>query len=65
VTFLISIPTTERSLSAMKIIKNRLRNKIDAEFLTSTMIIYIERDIATSFNSDSIIEDFKSLKECR
>jgi len=27
------------------------------------MIIYIERDIATSFSSDSIIEDFKSLKE--
>ena len=59
----ISTVTTERSFSAMKIIKNRLRNKMDAEFLASTMIIYIERDIATSFSSDSIIEDFKSLKE--
>jgi len=46
----------------MKIIKNRLRNKIEVESLTSSMIIYIERDIATSFSSDSIIEDFKSLK---
>jgi len=36
---------------------------LEAEFLASTMIIYIERDIATSFRSDSIIEDFKSLKE--
>jgi len=25
----------------------------------------MESDIATSFSSDSIIEDFKSLKECR
>jgi len=31
---------------AMKIIKNKLRNKMEAEFLASTMIIYIERDIA-------------------
>jgi len=35
---------------------------LEAEFLASTMIIYIERDIATSFSSNSIIEDFKSLK---
>jgi len=27
------------------------------------MIIYIERDIATNFSFDSIIQDFKSLKE--
>jgi len=30
------------------------------EFLESNMIIYIERDITASFNSDSIIKDFKS-----
>jgi len=59
----VSTTTTERSFSAMKIIKNKLRNKMEAEFLASTMIIYIERDIATSFSSDSIIEDFKLLKE--
>jgi len=28
---------------------------MNVEFLTSSMIIYIERDIVTSFNSDSII----------
>jgi len=50
---------------AMKIIKNKLRYKMEAEFLASTMVIYIERDITTNFISDSIIEDLKSLKECR
>jgi len=35
------------------------------KFLACTMIIYIERDILTRFSSDSIIEDFKSLKEHR
>jgi len=61
----VSTATTEISFSTMKIIKNKLRNKMDAEFLASTMIIYIERDIATNYSSDSIIEDFKSLKECK
>ena len=36
---------TERYFSAMKIIKNKLRNKTEAEFLASTMIIYIEKGI--------------------
>jgi len=36
---------------------------MEAEFLASTMVIYIERDSTTTFSFDSIIEDFKSLKE--
>jgi len=34
-------------------------------FLASSVIVYIERDITTNFSSDSIIEDFKSLKKHR
>jgi len=49
----------------MKIIKNRLWYKMEAKFLTSCMIIYIEKNIATNFSSDSIIEDCKALKECK
>jgi len=64
-TLLVSATTIERSFSAMKIIKNRLRNKMEVGFLANTMIIYIERDIATRFSSNSIIENFKSLEECR
>jgi len=54
--------TTEKYFSAMKIIKNMLRNKMEAKFLTSSMITYIGWDIAKKFSFDSIIEDFKSLK---
>jgi len=61
----VSTTTTKRSFSAMKTIKKKLRNKMKAKFLASTIIIYIERDIATSFSFDSIIEDFKSLKKRR
>jgi len=45
----------------MKIVNNRLRNKMEVEFSASSMIVYIKRDISTSFSFDSIIEDFKLL----
>ena len=38
---------------------------MEDEFLANSMVIYIEREIAESFNSNLIIEDFKSLKERR
>ena len=52
----VSIATTERYFSVMKINKNRLRNKMEIEFLPSSMLIYIERDTVLNFSSDSIIE---------
>jgi len=57
----VSTTTTKRYFFTMKIIKNRLRNKMEIEILASTMIIYIIKDIAInfSFNFDLIIEDFK------
>ena len=61
----ISTTTTERSFSEMKIMKTRLRNKMEDKFLANSMVIYIEREIGESFSFDSIIDDFKSLKERR
>jgi ribosomal protein L31E len=57
----VSTATTERSFSAMKIIKNKLRNKMKAGFLADSMSVYIEREIAATINSDTIIDEFKAL----
>lgn len=58
----VSTATTERAFSAMKIVKTRLRNKMEDEFLANSLVVYIEREIAESFNLDSILDDFVSLK---
>lgn len=58
----VSTATTERGFSAMKIFKNRLRNKMSDEFLANNLVIYIEREIADTFDSGSIIDEFKELK---
>ncbi|PWA48476.1 hypothetical protein CTI12_AA490610 [Artemisia annua] len=58
----VSTATTERGFSEMKIFKNRLRNKMSDENLANSMVIYIEKEIADKFDSESIIEEFKGLK---
>ncbi|PWA71855.1 Dimer domain-containing protein [Artemisia annua] len=54
--------TIERGFSAMKIFKNRLRNKMSDQNLANSMVIYIEKEIANKFDAESIIEEFKDLK---
>jgi hypothetical protein len=42
----------------MNIIKTRLRNKIEDEFLTDSLMLYIEKEITTTLSTDLIIDDF-------
>jgi hypothetical protein len=61
----VSTATTERAFSAMKIVKIKLRNLIEDDFLANYLIVYIEKEIAERFTSDMIIDDFYSMKERR
>ena len=54
----VSTATTERAFSAMKIVKNRLRNRMDDDFLSDSLVLYIEKDIAKDFSLDSLLDDF-------
>ncbi|PWA41854.1 hypothetical protein CTI12_AA547910 [Artemisia annua] len=58
----VSTATTERAFSAMKICKNRLRNKMADEFLADSLVVYIEKEIAETFSSDYVVDVFKNLK---
>ncbi|KAL9429783.1 hypothetical protein AB3S75_031583 [Citrus x aurantiifolia] len=61
----VSTATTERSFSAMRIVKTRLRNKIEDEFLIDSLIMYIEREIAEKLSIESIVNEFRDMKERR
>jgi len=54
---------TERAFSMMKIVKIRLRNRMEDDFLANYLIVYIEKEIAERFIIDMIIDDFYSMKE--
>jgi len=47
--------SVERAFSAMKIIKTKLRNKINNVWLNDLMICYIEREIFKSLDDVDII----------
>ncbi|XP_050290373.1 uncharacterized protein LOC126728619 [Quercus robur] len=59
----VSTATTERAFSAMKLVKTELRNKMEDDFLNDSLMLYIEKDIASTFSLDSIVDDFEDLKE--
>ena len=64
-TLLVSTATIERAFSTMKVVKTNLRNKLENDFLTDSLMLYIENDITSIFSLDSIIDDFENLKERR
>ena len=45
----------KRALLAMKIVKTRLINRIDDEFLANSLTVYIEKDVASQFGIHSIV----------
>jgi hypothetical protein len=56
----VSTTTTEQAFSAMNIIKTMLHNKIEDEFLTDFLMLDIEKEIAATLSTDSIIDDFQN-----
>ena len=48
-------------MSAKNVMKIDFRNKMEYEFLTDFMILFIERDITAKISTNSIIDDFKKI----
>ncbi|KAL6510917.1 hypothetical protein OROGR_022041 [Orobanche gracilis] len=69
VTLILTLPvstaTTERSFSAINIVKTTLRYMMEDEFLADCMMVHIEKEIAEEISIDSLIDDFRELKERR
>lgn len=47
----VSTATTERTFSVMSHVKYELRNKMEDEYLTNSLIVYIEKEIAKQFST--------------
>lgn len=64
-TLSVSTATIERSFSAMKLLKTSLQNKMEEELLADSMIVYIEREFTARIDTDSVINEFYSMKNRR
>ena len=63
--FPVATATVERSFSAMKLIKNDLRNKMSDQFMNDCLVSYIENDRLDCISNDVIIEYFRRMKPRR
>ena len=43
-------------------LKTRLRNRMENEFLADNIIVYIEKEIAGNFTIEMIMDEFYSMK---
>ena len=55
----------ENSFSAMKYIKNELRNRMGDHWMNDCLIVYIEKDVACSIDNEIIMQRFQNIKTCR
>jgi hypothetical protein len=61
----VTTATVERSFSAMKIVKDRLRNRMGDQWLYDLLVIYIEKDLSLLVDNEEIIKRFMKMKERR
>ena len=61
----VATATVERSFSAMKYIKNELRNRMGDQWMNDCLIVYIEKNIACSINNETIMQRFQNMKTRR
>nr|XP_016476798.1 PREDICTED: uncharacterized protein LOC107798335 [Nicotiana tabacum] len=61
----VATATIERAFSAMKFIKNDLRNRMDDDFLSGCIVPYVEREVFSIVSNESIIKTFQEMKSRR
>ena len=61
----VATASMERSFSAMKYIKNELRNRMGDQWLNDFLSVYIEKDIARRIDNESIKQRFQNMKPHR
>ena len=61
----VATASVERAFSAMKIVKTPLRNKMGDQWLSDSMLVYIERDVFAFIDNEPIMRRFHDMKHRR
>ena len=61
----VSTATAEHAFSILKILKTRLRNKIDDGYLANSLLVHVEGETVGNYTYEDIIADFKDMKDRR
>ena len=61
----VATTTMERAFSAMKIVKNRLCNRMGDAWMNDCLVTYIEKDVFNKIGNEVIIQRFQNMKSRR
>ena len=61
----VATATVERVFSAMNIVKNRLRNRIGEEWVSDSLVVYIEKEFSDRVTTEDIMQRFQKMKTRR
>ncbi|KAJ1276189.1 hypothetical protein BS78_05G195100 [Paspalum vaginatum] len=62
-TLSVATATVERCFLAMKIVKNVLRNKIGDEYMSHSLICFVEKDMLNKIPNEVIVDAFYKMKD--
>lgn len=58
----VATATVERVISAMSIVKDRLRNRMGDQWMNDSTIVYVEKDIFLKLDNEVIVQRYQSMK---
>ncbi|XP_060190542.1 uncharacterized protein LOC132619747 [Lycium barbarum] len=61
----VATASVERAFSAMKFIKNDLRNQMNDGLLSDCVVPYVEKDVFINISNDAIVKTFQEMKPRR
>ena len=61
----VATATVEKSFSAMKYIKNELRNRMEDLWMNDCLMVYIEKYVACNIDNETIMQRFQNMKTRR
>ena len=63
ITLPVSTASAERAFSSMKIIKTRLRNTMEDDFLANNLLVNIEGELLEKYSYEDVLVHFKGAKK--
>jgi hypothetical protein len=58
----VATATVERIFSGMKIVKTNLRNRIGDEYMSNSLICYVEKELMLKVTNNAVVRRFMKMK---
>ncbi|KDO42414.1 hypothetical protein CISIN_1g042881mg, partial [Citrus sinensis] len=58
----VATASIERAFSAMNILKNRLRSRMEEQWMNDSLVVYIEKDLFNNIDNEVVMQRYQCMK---